>query len=318
MNSIGIDVGGTFIKGGRVAPDGTVLQEVRIPTEAERGADHVITNIISVANSLAANQHVTGIGIGMPGLVSADRNTVKYPPNLPGWKIITLGTHVEEVTKLNTIVDNDANCAALGEATFGAGKNISHFILATLGTGVGGGIIADGKIFRGETGGAGEIGHTTVDMNGPKCKCGSRGCVEAYVGNFYFCERVTKALAGRPESLLNEMMRNNSGVLTPEIVSQAATQGDIFARDRLHEAGMVLGVGLANAMALFDIHTVILGGGVAQAGELIFGGVREAIMEYSQAPMAQDFKVLAASLGNRAGILGASQLLRITDYELRT
>lgn len=307
--TIGIDVGGTFIKGGRIGKDGSVLEELRVPSRAEEGPELVVGQIIHVAKHLASTAQIAGIGIGMPGLVSVDRNTVKYPPNFTGWGIVPLATRVSHAAGLPVVVDNDANCAAIGEAAFGAGSGISHFILATLGTGLGGGIIVDGKIFRGETGAAGEIGHTTIDRNGPQCKCGSFGCVEAYVGNRYFCERVAHALESRLESQLHALIANAPDGLTPELVAHAAEQGDAFARQQLYDAGYAVGVALANTMALFDIHTAILGGGVAQAGEVLFSGVRRAIALYSQKPMAESFTLLPAALGNRAGMLGASQLI---------
>jgi len=305
---IGIDVGGTFIKAGRVDTKGNIVKELdEIPTEAEQGPKHVISQIIRAVKELSIKEALL-VGIGTPGIISLDRSTVKYPPNLPGWEVIDLGKEIGSAVSTRVVVDNDANCAALGEAMFGAGKNIPSFVLATLGTGVGGGIIIDGKIFRGETGGAGEIGHSTIDYNGPQCNCGSFGCVETYIGRAYFARRVAHKLETRKDSLLHELLKDG-GELTPEIISRAANKGDAFAYEELREAGYYLGVGLANVMGLFDIHTAILGGGIAQAGEPLFEGVRRAIVQFSQPPIAESFALHHAALGNNAGILGAAALV---------
>lgn len=307
-SAIGIDVGGTFIKGGRVGREGIIGATVQVPTGAEHGPEAVIKNIIEVIRSLGMNEEQTGVGIGMPGLVSLDHDTVKYPPNFSGWTVVPLAARIRAAIGFPCIVDNDANCAAIGEAAFGAGREIPDFIFATLGTGVGGGIIINGEVYRGETGAAGEIGHTTIDYRGPQCNCGSFGCVETYVGNRYFCARVEAALATRTDSMLHAMLKEDTGGMSPELVARAAAAGDAFSAQQLYDAGYALGVGLANAMALLDIHTVIVGGGVAQAGELLFAGTRRAITQFSQKPMAEAFRLLPATLGNTAGILGAARL----------
>ncbi len=308
MSAIGVDVGGTFIKAARVADDGTLTDIQQVSTGAHQGPDHVVERIVAAVRAANRMGDALRVGIGMPGLVSPDRNTVKYPPNFPGWEIVHLADRVREGVGLPVLVDNDANCAALGEARHGAGRGIPTFILATLGTGVGGGIVIEGNLYRGEQGGAGEIGHTTIDLNGPQCNCGSFGCVEAYVGNAYFMRRVEEMLPRHPESIVHALRAAPGAEFTPALLAQAATDGDAFARAQFYDAGYKLGVALANAMGLLDIRTAIIGGGVAQAGEPLFAGARRAIAQFSQPPIAGAFQLLPAALGNRAGMIGAGEL----------
>ena len=212
-------------------------------------------------------------GIGSPGMVDLDGGTVKYPPNLANWTVFRLGEETSKLIGEPVQVENDANAAAVGELKFGAGKGMKNFIMVTLGTGVGGGIIADGKVFRGEDGGAGEIGHTTIDYNGPLCNCGNRGCVEAYVGQKHLSRRVAEQLKSHPESLINKLIDGDVEKLEPKIISEAADKGDEFALQIWKEAGMYIGTALSSAINTLDITTLIIGGGVAKAGKPLFDSI---------------------------------------------
>ncbi|MFN3135331.1 MAG: ROK family protein [Candidatus Kryptonium sp.] len=308
--AIGVDLGGTFIKAGIVDETGNIVLENSIPTEAEKGPSHVIEQISKIAKKLAQNFNngeILGVGIGAPGQVDPEGG-VKYPPNFPGWTVVYLAKEVEKITGLKTIVDNDANVAAIGEAKFGAGKEHPNFIMVTLGTGVGGGIIIGGKIYRGPTGGAGEIGHVTINFNGPKCNCGNYGCVEAYVGQKYLSSWVAEELKTNPNSKIIELVNGDISRIEPYIISLAAEQGDEFAVNIWKKTGFYVGVMLASVMNLFDITVAIVGGGVAKAGKILFDTMNETVKSRALKPIAEKAIVIPAQLGNKAGILGAGAL----------
>ena len=190
--AIGVDLGGTSIKLGIVTNTGRLIKKISVQTEAEKGPKKVIDNIISGIRELTAKSkyNIDGIGIGCPGVVTPGKGIVENPPNLPGWEKVNIGKVIRKEFKKNVFVANDANAAAIGELIFGSGKKYKSFIMITLGTGVGGGIVINKKIYHGDFGAAGEIGHISIDFNGPKCNCGSYGCIEAYAGNLYLRERV--------------------------------------------------------------------------------------------------------------------------------
>ncbi len=306
---IGVDLGGTFIKAGVVDNFGEILIEDSIPTEAEKGPSHVVEQISKVVERLRKNfnDEIIGVGIGAPGQVDPEGG-VKYPPNFPGWTVVYLAKEVENKTGLRAVVDNDANVAGIGEAKFGAGRKYPNFIMVTLGTGIGGGIIIGGKIYRGPTGGAGEIGHVSINFEGPKCNCGNYGCVEAYVGQRYLSAWVAEELAKNPNSKIIELVNGDLSKIEPRIISIAAQQGDEFAINVWKRAGFYVGVMLASVMNLFDISVAIVGGGIAKAGKILFDAMNETVKSRALKPIAERAIVIPAELGNRAGILGAGAL----------
>lgn len=308
---IGVDLGGTSIKVGVVSKEGKLVKKGFVDTLADGGPKSVVGQIKKGIRLVLEGyeKEVGGIGIGAPGVVSMEKGTVENPPNLPGWKKVYLSKLIEDEFKLRTVVENDANAAAVGEMIFGAGKNFTDFIMVTLGTGVGGGIIINRKLYHGMQGAAGELGHTTIDYNGPKCNCGSYGCIETYVGNGYLVERVHKELQNGRSSKINELLENNMSSLTPKIISEAAQQGDQFAQSVIAETGRFLGYALASSINLLDIHNVIIGGGVAGFGAPLFDAAREAAKARVLKPLAPKVKILPAKLKNEAGIKGASSLV---------
>lgn len=308
--AIGVDLGGTFIKAGIVDETGNIIAEDSIPTEAEKGPSHVIEQISKIVSKLSENfknGEIIGVGIGAPGQVDP-QGGVKYPPNFPGWTIVYLAKEIQSKTKLNTVVDNDANVAAIGESKFGAGREHPNFIMVTLGTGIGGGIIINRKIYRGPTGGAGEIGHISINFDGPKCNCGNYGCVEAYVGQRYLSIWVAKELEKSPKSKIIEIVKGDLSKIEPYVISLAAEQGDEFAMNVWKKAGFYVGVMLASVMNLFDINVAIVGGGVAKAGKILFDSMNQTVKERALKPIAEKAIVIPAQLGNKAGILGAGAL----------
>ncbi len=309
---IGVDLGGTYIKAGVVSKQGELLYETSLPSKAEVSPQAVVGQIAKAVETIKdkyKGDELLGVGIGSPGMVDLDGGTVKYPPNFANWTAFRLGEETTKKTGARVEVENDANAAAVGELKFGAGKGLKNFIMITLGTGVGGGFIIDGKIFRGEQGGAGEIGHTTINYNGPLCNCGNHGCVEAHVGQRYLSRRVAEQLKSHPESLINKLINGDTEKLEPKIISQAAEQGDKFALQVWQETGMYVGVAVASAFNLFDVATLIVGGGVAKAGRPLFDSIEETIKLRALTTIKQRTKVLHAQLENSAGILGAAALI---------
>ena len=238
---IGIDLGGTTIKAGVVSFEGSILYQNKVPTYADRGPATVVQQIdlaVKDAVSRVPDANVIGVGIGSPGVVDDD-GVVKAPPNFADWDEVPLK---QDLTKLfpgvHIGVENDANVAAIAESKFGAGVEFPNFLFVIWGTGVGGGIIMNHKIFRGPTGGAGEIGHITIDYNGPQCNCGNVGCVEAYVGQRYLSQRAAQRLQSHPESRILKLVDGDFSRIEPVYISQAAHEGDEVARAILVEAGV--------------------------------------------------------------------------------
>jgi glucokinase len=309
--SIGVDLGGTKVKVGIVNGNGRIIQRVSVSTFAEEGPEKVIAQIKKGIYSLLLTnkKQIQGIGIGSPGTVSSKKGTVENPPNLPGWKKVHLGRIITKEFGLPTFVENDANAAAIGELIYGAGKDIKNFIMITLGTGVGGGIIYNGKLFRGEFGGAGEIGHITIDYNGPKCNCGSYGCLETYLGNKYITKNISEKLKKNKSSLIYKLTDNNLKKLNPKIIHDASLLGDKFSIKVIENLGETLGYGLVSVVNLLDISTIIIGGGVAGFGKPLFNSVKKTLKARVLTPIRPRIKVKQAKLKNNAGIKGASSLV---------
>ncbi len=309
--AIGVDLGGTSIKLGIVAQSGKIIKKASLDTLAEEGPKSVISQIKKGIYELLQDKKVNiqGIGIGSPGVVSVKKGTVENPPNFPGWEKINLGKLIQKEFDIDVFVENDANAAAIGEMIFGAGKKYKDFVMVTLGTGVGGGIIWQREIFRGEFGAAGEVGHITIDLNGPKCNCGSHGCIEAYLGNHYLVRRIQNRLQDHPHSKIWALINHDVNNLTPRLMQQAAEDNDEFAQSIVHEMGRNLGAALASVSNLLDISNFIIGGGVAGFGEPLFNATKEMIKERVLTPLKPRVNVIPAKLKNDAGIKGASALV---------
>ncbi len=309
--AIGVDLGGTNVKVGIVSQNGKIIKKTSIETLAAEGPEKVIGQIKKgVRTVLDKNKlKITGIGIGAPGTVSTKKGTVENPPNLPGWEKVNLGKILEKEFKISVHVENDANAAAIGEMIFGAGKKKDSFIMITLGTGVGGGIIFKRKLFRGEFGAAGEVGHTSIDLNGPLCNCGSHGCIETYLGNHYIVKRVKEELNENKSTKIWDLIQNDTDNLTPLMIQKAAELGDEYAKSVVQSLGKYLGAALASMANALDIGTFIIGGGVAGFGEPLFNATQEQITSRVLKPIRKRIKVLPAKLKNDAGIKGASALV---------
>jgi len=309
--ALGVDLGGTNIKLGIVSDSGTIISKLSVPSNADKGPKEVIRQIKSGINQILSRTEfrIKGIGIGAPGTVSLEKGSVESPPNLPGWTSIKLGKIIEKEFNLKTRIENDANAAAIGEMIFGAGKKFDSFVMITLGTGVGSGIIINKKIYRGEYGAAGEIGHMSIDFNGPECNCGSIGCIEAYVGNNYLKQRVINQLEAHPDTKILELVNNDTDLITPIIIREALVLNDDFALSVVNDMGLHIGAVLASVSNMLDICTFIIGGGVAGLGEPLFSKIRETAAARVLTPIRKRVKVLPAKLKNDAGVKGSSALV---------
>jgi glucokinase len=310
--AVGVDLGGTSIKAGIVSTGGALLYQNKFPANADGGPSKVIKQITaSVRDALEHTNgaNVKGIGIGAPGVVD-DEGVVKAPPNFMDWDEVPLKAKLSELFPGVTIgIENDANAAAIAESRFGAGIHLPNFLFVIWGTGVGGGIILNHKIYRGPTGGAGEIGHISIDYTGPQCNCGNIGCVEAYVGQRYLSSRTAERLKSHPESKILELVGGDPTKIEPMYISQAAHDGDAIAREILVEAGEQLGVALAAVMNIMDLRISIIGGGISAAGDFVIHAIRDSVVRHVLKPLRKDIQVLPAQLGNNAGILGAAGLV---------
>lgn len=309
MLAIGIDLGGTNIKAALVDREKGILNQTSIPTEADRGRNHVLDQLAHVAKDVAGNHDgIIGIGMGSPGIISLDRTTVSNPPNLPGWDVVPISAELKERTGWDCRVENDANLAALGSARFGVGKEISDFIMVTLGTGVGGGIIYNNFLYRGATGGAAELGHVIIDYNGPFCNSPAQGAIEGYLGQRFLSKRAWDIIKNHSENPLYSTFKDNHEDLDPLALFNAAEEGNQIAIDILADAGEKLGIAIVNYIHVLDIRKVIISGGVAKAGKYIINPAKDAALKRLLNPFKSDFDIVYEHLGNEAAILGAASL----------
>ncbi len=309
---LGIDVGGTAIKAGAVTPEGIIMEKQTISTEVDQGVDHVVDRIADVIKKLSAvlasNTTIAGIGLGMPGQIDTERGILLNSPNLPAFKNIDVPARLTSYFNLPIVWDNDANLAALGEFTYGAGKEVSEMMLITLGTGIGSGLILRGEIYHGCKGFGGEFGHLTINPEGPPCNCGSKGCVEAYAGTQGILRTFREITQAGTESILPE---TNDNELTPKDISDAAQKGDRAARETFNHVGFFLGVGLAGVVNLLNLEMIVVGGGIAKAGDLILEPVRKSVKQYALIDPGKIIKIVPSKLGNTAGLVGAAHLARL-------
>jgi glucokinase len=312
-HAIGVDLGGTNLKAALVDRDEGLVERAKRPTEAEQGPEHVEAQIASIVAELmdaAPTGSVEGIGIGAPGAVNWERTTVTKPPNFEDWGSVNLraGLQSHLDTSLPVIVENDANVAALGSAYYGAGQDVDSFIMVTLGTGVGGGIIYQNQIFRGSTGGAAEIGHMTIDYEGPFANSGVSGAIEGYLGQKFLVRHTRDRLVNHPASAIHDLVDGDPDQITPRVLYEAATQDDAFAQEMLAWAGHKLGCVLGSAVNLLDIRTIVVSGGVSGAGDYILDPARDVLPRFITPGLRENLRIHREELGNEVSLLGAARL----------
>ncbi|MGE5557969.1 MAG: ROK family protein [Bacillota bacterium] len=312
--AIGFDLGGTNMVAAVLSIDGKIMRRKKVPTLAAEDKTKVWARMAGVINDLIRESGVDrgeflGVGLGSPGLVDRKNGVVFTSPNLPDWENIPLANIIAQEVSLPVYVDNDVNVITLGELFFGAGKGRKNFIYLTLGTGIGGSIVTDGAILRGENGFAGEVGHMTVDPDGPLCGCGNYGCLEALSSATAIVRRFTEGLVKGGQSKILEIIHGDLSRIDTRLICQVAEQGDLLARKTLEEAGIYLGVAIANLVNLLNPEAIIIGGGVSLAGEHIFAPLRRtgSIRAYRQS--WQNMELLYSKMVDDAGLYGGLALV---------
>jgi glucokinase len=303
--AIGLDVGGTKINAFRVARDGTILARSNAPTPAE-DEEATLRRMIELAEEVRGSD-VVAVGVGAAGLVDSGEGILRFSPNL-AWRDLAIAARMRDALDLPVQVDNDASMAAFGEFRFGAGRGYRHLLLVTVGTGIGGGIVADGRLFRGAHGFASEIGHIIVEPGGPLCGCGNRGCWEQVAAGRAI-DRMGREEARERDSILRRLAGGEPDRVTGRLVTDAAHQGDAAAKGILSEVGRRLGEGIAGLVNVLDPQIVVVGGGAIVAGDLVLEPARVSFHEAVEGP---DYRppvpIVPAELGNDAGAVGAASL----------
>lgn len=305
---LGIDIGGTNIKIGLVTAKSRVIARGVIPTVPANTPLKTFRRIERTLPALSSGtEKIAATGVGCAGLINS-RGVLLSSPNLPVWKKVPLRALARRVFDVPAVVDNDATAAAYGEFVAGAGKSCSHFICITLGTGVGGGIIVGGEPLRGSENFAGELGHMTIDTDGPRCACGNRGCLEAFIGTRGLLRSARAKLKTANGKILGSVIPARSPKLTPLAIAEAARLGDRIARAVLDEAAAALGCGIASLVNIFNPEVVAIGGGISGAFDLMKDRVEREVHERSYVAEPSRIVLTRAVLGNDASIIGAAML----------
>ena len=313
---LGIDLGGTNIECGIVDRNGKVKIKKRCLTRKDEGARTILSNILSLAEKvLSEAKHrgygVAAVGIGTPGMVNPGTGCIAGgAPNIPGWHGTPLVPVLKGKLKLPVFASNDVTLYTLGEAVFGAGRGKSNIVCFALGTGIGGGIVIDGKIYRGTMDGAGEFGHMTVKLDGRKCKCGSFGCLERYVSATGIAEMGRKASRKNRKSMILKLAGGDEKKITAKEVFDAAKLGDKTAKEVVKKVGWFLGAGIANLISILNPEMVIIGGGVAGAGKILLEITKKSIDTYGLEVNRKGVEITLGKLKTNAGVIGASVFAR--------
>jgi glucokinase len=311
---LGIDIGGTNLVVGSVSEDGTrIVATASEPTHAEAGATDVLERLVRLAErAIAATKkeiagaEILGVGVGAPGPLDTKRGIVLLTPNL-GWVNLPLRQIIHDRLGLPAALDNDANCAVLGEWWVGAARGARHAIGITIGTGIGGGLILDGKLYHGASDVAGEIGHTTIDTEGRRCKCGNYGCLEAYASGPNIALRAVEEIEAGAVSRLPSLVGGDLSKVTAQTVYQAAQDGDDLALEVVNDTARFLGVGIGNLLNVFNPEAVVVCGGVTLAGDHLFVPLRREVARRAFKPAVTACRIVPGELAGTAGVYGAAK-----------
>lgn len=302
--SIGIDLGGTRVKAGVVDAAGTVIvsrvEPVRPTDKGDAAIVRLLADVIDRVAKTAGASADAPVGMAAAGVLDADRGVIRESPNFPDWEDLALGAHLAAATGRRVELENDANAVVLGEAIAGAGRGARHLVGLTLGTGVGGGIVLDGQLWRGARGMAAELGHVVVVRDGRPCGCGSRGCLEQYAGAVGLRQMLREL--GRPE------LAETSAA--PRLAADAARAGDAQLQQLFHELGEHVGVACAAFVHSLDVTRILLCGGIAHASDLFMEDVRRSLVAHTFRSMSEGVEIRVGELGEEAGIIGAAQVAR--------
>jgi len=312
--AIAVDFGGTNIRVAAIDTKGKIYKRIKRPALAQEGKESVKKNLLSAIEEIyqtLPKKKIKGIGLGIAGAIDLEKGIISQSPNFPGCDNYPLRDEIQVdfLKSIPILLENDANAAAVGERWKGVGKGMDNLICLTLGTGIGGGIIINGKLVHGTNGMAGELGHITVDPSGPRCNCGNYGCLEALASATAIRREAIEAAKKHPESELNQRCKGNRKVITAEMVYHSALFGDPIAQKIYQVMGRYLGIGVATLINIFNPEMVIIGGGVSKAWEIFFPFLQEEVNSRAFKIPAQAAKIVPAACGDDAGLLGAAYLV---------
>ena len=306
-----VDLGGTKIRTAIISSEYQIIAREYRLTLAGKGPEAVVDRILSAIDHLLSTKNInlsqlSGISVAAAGAIDMEKGVVTISPSLPGWLDIPLKSAVEKRYKVATFLLNDASAAALAEHHLGAGKGTNNLIYLTVSTGIGGGIIINGQLYLGVSGGAGELGHMTIDVNGPRCNCGGIGHLEVLASGTAVAREAIRRISQGEKSSLPEMVTGRIENITAKEVSMAAREGDSLALDVIAEAATYLGIGIANLVNIFNPEMIVIGGGLSKMGSLLFNPVRQVMKERAFRLPAQAVRIVPAKLGDDAGVFGAA------------
>jgi glucokinase len=318
-----VDLGGTKIIAAVVLTDGKIISRDYCPTSAGEGPEIVIDRILFAVNRAIVQAKIKfsemiGVGIAAAGILDTERGIITTSPNLLHWHNVPLRDIFADRLGIVTYVINDANAAALGEHRFGAGIGFDNIVYLTVSTGIGGGIIVGGELYSGADGCAGEIGHMTVEANGPQCHCGNFGCLEALASGWAVAKAAIERINNGEKSYVVELVDGKIDNITAEIVAAAARRGDQLAADIVAEAAKYFGIGLANLVNIFNPELIVIGGGLSKMGDMLLKPARKVLKERAFQLPAQTVRIVKAHLGSDAGIIGAAAYVFAQQSERST
>ncbi|HET7273693.1 MAG TPA: ROK family protein [Longimicrobiaceae bacterium] len=319
---VGVDLGGTNIVVGVLPMSGGEVHALRsLPTESHRGPKFVVDRMVDMVEAAIAEvtadggdrSHVAGVGIGSPGPLDRAAGMVINTPNL-GWRNFPLRDLISNAVELPATLDNDANCATYGEWWLGAGRDVDTLVGLTLGTGIGGGIVLQGEIYHGVSDVAGEIGHTTIDSNGRKCKCGNYGCLEAYASGPAIALRAVEGIETGVETILTDIVCGKLEDITAATVYEGVVQGDPYATEVMKDTARFLGAGVANIINFLNPQMVVIAGGVTRAGDHLFTPLRAEVRRRAFRSAEERCQIVSAVLPGTAGVVGAAAVFKKETY----
>jgi glucokinase len=318
---IAVDLGGTNIRVAVISESGRMEHRTRMATRAVEGPDAVIQRIGQLVNEVVQQAGIepeVPVGVASPGPLNPRTGVVHYTPNLPGWRDVALVEKLAGFVDRAVTLANDGNCGALGEAQFGSAKGIKNLVYLALGTGIGGGIISEGILIDGKNGLGAEVGHTVVALDGPRCTCGSVGCLESFASGWAIQAEAEHIATTADGDLMRKLA--GEGAIHAGVVAEAARQGDTAAKGLLDRAGRALGAAMGSFVNMFDPEMIVIGGGVATLGELLMGPAKLAMPAHSFVDMRRDMTIAYSSLGGDTGIYGAAALAfaEFEDFQAST
>lgn len=315
---VGVDLGGTTVSCAVVDKEGNMISKEELPSFAEKGIDETTDQISfciskAIDSSGCKREDIIACGMGCPGLHEAKKGIVLWSPNFNGWNGVDVYTPLNKKTGYKFYMGNDANVASYGEYIFGIGKDSKVMVMFTLGTGIGSGVIHNGKPISGVFGAHPELGHTIIEVDGPKCGCGRRGCVEALCSRDAICNRCASKIVSGRKSMVYDMCEGNVQNITPKMISIAAENNDLVSIETLEEIGYYLGIAASNAINIFNPDLVVYGGGVSKSN-ILFENIKKVALETANDSLVDYVEIKRSKLGNDAGILGGAALAWTDSY----